>query len=338
MLAVQHTASLQSRSGMATPAVASHFAEIQTVEDIRAAIIYAEQHRLPLLVLGEGSNTVFVDDYSGLVVINQLRGITVVEETENTVTVDVAAGENWHEFVDYALNKGWFGLENLALIPGSVGAAPIQNIGAYGVEVAQNIQAVHCLHIATQWHETIKNTECKFAYRESIFKQELANQIVITAVRFRLNKTPEPILTYKPLKEFFAEQVPTPRGVFEKVCEIRMSKLPLPREVPNCGSFFKNPIVAENELRRLLSNWSNLVYFSDQNDSAAYKIAAGWLIEQRGWKNKSLNGVGLYKDHALVITNPNRREGFHIKEFANRIQIDIEQEFGLELEIEPNLI
>jgi len=288
---------------------------------------------LPVLVLGEGSNTIFVQDYAGLVVLNQLKGIEVVSETADSVTVKVAAGEHWHSFVQHAVASGWYGLENLALIPGLVGAAPIQNIGAYGVEVKDTLSCVDYIDINSRERLSINNTDCAFAYRESCFKQDLAGKVVITHVTFTLSKHACVDVTYPALNKFLGSQ-PTPQDVFEAVVKVRSEKLPLPEHIPNTGSFFKNPVVSKQIWQEIKKQNPDLVSFPVDGQ---FKLAAGWLIEQAGFKGRDHNGVTVYGKQALVLVNPLKRSGKDVLDFAEQIQQEIQNRFGVLLEIEPRI-
>lgn len=333
-LNIQQDVSLQSRSGMATPAVAKYLIEVESLKQINAALDFAGQEKLPFLVLGDGSNTVFTGDYAGLIIVNKLRGIEVSHPEQGFVQLSVAAGENWHELVETCLEKNWYGFENLALIPGSVGAAPMQNIGAYGVEVGAFIESVTYLDSQSRQLQTVSQRECKFSYRDSIFKQELSGRAIIIKVDFKLNETPNVNTSYVALKHKLPLS-PNPKDVFTVVCEMRAAKLPLPKDIPNCGSFFKNPVVSAEQRASLLATHPNLVSFPLDGQ---YKLAAAWLIEQLGWKQRNLEGVRVHESQALVITNPKKARGSAVAHYAQQIQQDVLHEYGVQLEIEPRLL
>jgi len=299
-LEIKENASLQPFNSMAIPVNATALTTVSSLQELKQALDIARQKQLPILVLGEGSNTVFENDYDGLVILNRLKGIDLIQQDDRSVIVNVAAGENWHEFVAYSIDQGWYGLENLALIPGLVGAAPIQNIGAYGVEAKDVIVNVDYLEINTREQKKLSHEECCFAYRESIFKGEL----------------------YPALAAYFDGATPLPQQVFDAVCVIRKSKLPLPNQIPNAGSFFKNPIVPDVVSYKF---------------GAEYKLAAGWMIEKAGWKKKCLNNVCVHEHQALVIINPEKQSGVVVLGFATKIQQDIVTKFGVSLEIEPRV-
>ena len=332
-LSIERNNSLQPHNTMAVDAKAHALTRVSSNAEINQALDYAQANDLNVLVLGEGSNTIFGGDYSGLVILNRLKGITVLEQGHDQVLVHVASGENWHEFVEYSINQGWFGLENLALIPGLVGAAPMQNIGAYGVEVKDSIHCVEYIDIDSRDSVSLSKNECEFDYRESRFKQKLAGKVIITGVTFKLSTLANVNLRYPALGDLF-DKAPTPKDVFSAVCNVRLAKLPLPKKIPNTGSFFKNPIVNRVQHEQLKLQYIDLVSypFGDR-----HKLAAGWLIDHAGWKNKSKKGVKVHDNQALVLTNPEKRSGFDVLSFAAEIQMDIRQKFSVELEIEPRI-
>ena len=331
-----HSADLQPHNSLAIPAVAKVLTEVTSLDELKEAIAYAHDQKLRILILGEGSNTVFTDNFNGLVVLNRLMGIEVLKSDSNNVTVKVSAGENWHKLVEYSVDRQWYGLENLALIPGLVGAAPIQNIGAYGVEVKDSVVQVDVLDIATGLSKVLSNKECQFDYRDSIFKHRLADQVVISSVTFCLSRgqNSKCNIAYPALASRFS-QPPTPKEVFDTVCQIRSSKLPAPQDIPNAGSFFKNPIVSAEHHSALAKSHPGLVSFSVRD---GYKLAAAWLIEQAGWKSIDYNGVTVHQDQALVLINPQRRSAQQVLKFARAVQKDIAAKFSVTLEIEPRIV
>ncbi|MGK0375389.1 MAG: UDP-N-acetylmuramate dehydrogenase [Arenicella sp.] len=331
---IQLGVSLQPYNTLAIPAKAAYLSRCTSIEQLISCLEFAQKKSLPLLVLGEGSNIVFSKDFEGLVVLNRLTGIELVSQESDRVIVKVAAGENWHDFVRHSLEQGWFGLQNLALIPGLVGAAPIQNIGAYGVEVKDTITTVETLDIVSKELHTLNTADCQFAYRDSVFKQVLANKRVITSVTFALSKVANLNLSYPALAACF-DYAPSPLDVFNAVCQIRAAKLPMPEDIPNAGSFFKNPIVDQDQYLKLQFDFPEIVAFPLQEGGA--KLAAGWLIEQRGWKDKSLDAVYIHRHQALVIVNPNFKMGDSVLKLAAAIQADIESVYGVILEIEPRI-
>jgi len=333
-LSYQYNVNLQALNSLAIPAIATSLVTVNSVGELAVALKHAHDNDLSILVLGGGSNVVLTGDFDGLVILNRLRGIELLNQNSNSVTLKVAAGESWHQLVAHTVDQQWYGLENLALIPGLVGAAPIQNIGAYGAEIKDCISTVEFLDCETGSQGLLKNEQCNFAYRDSIFKQSLKNKVVITAVTFRLACVGQCNISYPALAEKFSNAA-SPRQVFDAVCQIRSSKLPSPDQLPNAGSFFKNPIVSNAKHTALKSEHPNLISF---RVGAEYKLAAGWLIEQAGWKSKSVGGVAVHSEQALVLVNPKHRSGYQVLQFADAVQKDIRDRYGVELDIEPNVV
>jgi UDP-N-acetylmuramate dehydrogenase len=260
---------------------AHYLADIQQAADLPEVLEFAHQRQLPVQLLGGGSNILFTGDFPGVVLHMNSRGIECVTETEDAVVVRAAAGENWHHFVSKCLNKGWYGLENLALIPGTVGAAPIQNIGAYGVELEQFFVELEAFDIASGDLRKFSREQCEFAYRDSIFKQASQQQVVLS-VSLQLSKRPAPNLSYQALRQELAAAQATPRQVFDAVCKIRREKLPDPAYLGNAGSFFKNPVVSRQKYAALQAEHADLpCYPSDSEDFV--KIPAAWLLDAAGW-------------------------------------------------------
>lgn len=338
MIDVRENINLQPYNAMAVPSIARYFVAVKTIEELQQAIELSKQKELSLLVLGGGSNTLFVNDFSGLIIYNQLRGISVINESDDSVSLQVAAGENWHDLVEHAVANAWHGIENLALIPGLAGAAPMQNIGAYGAEIKDVLESVSYLDIESGDIKTLSNSQCQFAYRDSIFKQELAGKVVIVSLILKLKKSATLKLDYPALKNYFTDTfsgnniAPDISDVFKAVCDIRRSKLPSPVDIPNLGSFFKNPIIDKVKYQLLKKRFPDLVAFPTGDN---YKLAAAWLIEQAGWKEKTLDDVSVYQQQALVITNPKRVSGKQILNLANAIREDVKTTYGVNLEIEP---
>lgn len=330
---IQENVALQAYNTLAVAISARYFCRALTLVQLKAGLAFARERQLTILILGEGSNTVFTKDFDGLIILNRLKGVELINETDETVSIRVAAGENWHHFVDYCLSHNWFGLENLALIPGLVGAAPIQNIGAYGVEVKDTIKTVTYLELSTGEQHTISNSDCQFAYRDSIFKNQLNAKTVISCIEFCLDKSPTQKLAYPALANEFSGK-PSPRDIFNKVCEVRCAKLPMPSDIPNAGSFFKNPIISKKQFISLKAIHPNIIGF---NVNEGVKLAAAWLIEQGGWKYKEVAGVKVHQQQALVVTNPKYKTGADILLLAKAIQDDIEEIFSVRLEIEPRI-
>ena len=305
---VQHDADLTALNSFGVPARAAHYAQISTVDELRQALDFAAEQHLPILVLGGGSNTLFLGNYQGLVLHVANRGIQWSGESHQ---VTVAAGENWHEFVRLSINKGFYGLENLALIPGQVGAAPIQNIGAYGRELADVFVELEAIDLQTGKHHILDKAACEFAYRDSVFKSEPETQWLIWSVTLQLQAEDQPDISYGALHKVLAEQSQTTisaQTVFTTVCDIRRSKLPDPSVLGNAGSFFKNPLVSADKLQALQAEHPAMPHFATDN-ARLVKLPAAWLIEQAGWKGKRRGEAGVHEQHALVIVNHGHATG-----------------------------
>ncbi|MBX2847504.1 MAG: UDP-N-acetylmuramate dehydrogenase [Acidiferrobacterales bacterium] len=333
---IREQQSLQDYNAMAVPAQARFLTEVKSLNAAEHGLRFAKEKALEVFVLGEGSNTLFTRDFPGLILLNRLLGMEVIHEDDKEVVLKVAAGENWHALVAHTINQNWYGLENLALIPGLVGAAPIQNIGAYGVEVKDYIVAVEFLDFDDLSVHSLTNSDCQFSYRDSIFKHSMRNKGLITSVTFCLNKGKEVNFCYPSLAQFLSDtNAPTAKNIFDAVVAIRSEKLPSPDKIPNLGSFFKNPIVDTKQYQRLKENYPDMVCYAHED---GYKLAAAWLIDRAGWKDKKINKVRVHQQQALVIINPQKVEGVEILNFANRLRSNIHQKFGITLEIEPTII
>lgn len=292
--------------------------------------------RAPKL-LGGGSNLVITQDIAAPIVRIALMGIKLIERDGDSVVIEAAAGEPWHPFVRHCLAQGWFGLENLSLIPGNVGASPIQNIGAYGQEVAASITSLRAWHIQSGETRTWSNQACKFAYRDSSFKHDDGANWIILSVRFALSLVPNPQYRYADLKAYLAAaQItdPSPMQISDAVCQIRSSKLPDPKQLGNAGSFFKNPLVPAALAKDIQTANPNAPVY-DQADTAVKKLSAGWLIDQCGWKGKRLGDAGVHRDHALVLVNHGQAKGTEILALASDIQASVRERFNVQLEPEP---
>ena len=293
------------------------------------------------LVLGSGSNVVLPEHLSGLVVRVRLRGIRLIEKRPDAWIIDVAGGENWHDFVRVAIENGWDGLENLALIPGTVGAAPVQNIGAYGIELDTRIDSVIAWNIPAGKIVEFKRPACDFRYRDSLFKRAGLGQWIIVSVRFALPRPWQPVLAYPDLKRhplLAATPVTqvTAEQIFQAVCEIRRTKLPDPARLGNAGSFFKNPIISALQFACLKELFPAIISYL-QTDSS-YKLAAGWLIEQAGWKGCRVGQVGVHDRQALVLVNYGQAKAVELLELAQDIRRSVHQKFGVTLELEPVVV
>ena len=337
-LNIQSNYSLMANNSLSVPAVCDGYIEITSALDMVAVVEEAMATKQSIFVLGEGTNIVLAGDYPGLVVRPNILGRQILSQDKNQVELRVGAGENWHQLVSWTLAKGYFGLENLALIPGSCGAAPVQNIGAYGVELSRFISAVHYFDFQTASMQVLTNQQCQFAYRDSIFKHDLKDLALITHIDLVLPFSASVCLDYPVLAEYLRKHCleSTAQNIFEAVCALRSSKLPDVSQLPNVGSFFKNPIVQQADYQRLQLTDSSIPGYPQPDNQV--KIPAAWLIDRLGWKGKSENGVGVHSQHALVIVNSGHCSGDRVLEFAARIQADVAAQFGIQLEIEPRII
>ncbi len=295
--------------------------------------------RAARLVLGGGSNILFTGNYDGLVLKNEIGGIQLVAEDDENVYVKAGAGENWHLFVQHCIGQQWAGLENLSLIPGCTGASPMQNIGAYGVEVRDVFHELTAYHLQEKSNYTFRPGDCDFGYRESVFKKKYKGQFVITDVTFRLNKRPVFNTSYGAIEEELDKMGVTAlsiRAIADAVIRIRSSKLPDPREIGNAGSFFKNPVVDRQQFLQLKEIYPSIPGYPHDND--AVKIAAGWLIEQCGWKGFRKGDAGVHARQALVLVNYGRATGREIYDLSEEIKQSVREKFNVLLEREVNII
>jgi UDP-N-acetylmuramate dehydrogenase len=329
--------SLKSYNTFGIEAKASHFFTFRSVDQLQQAL--EQSAGMPLLVLGGGSNVLLTRDFEGLVLKNGLMGVELIEETDEHYYIKVQAGENWHQFVLKAIENGWGGIENLSLIPGTVGAAPMQNIGAYGVEIEQVFDHLEALEIATGQLRRFNHAECAFGYRESVFKKELKGRFIICSVTFKLTKAHEFNTSYGAIQQTLDEMGVTQlsiKAISDAVIKIRQSKLPDPTQIGNAGSFFKNPSVDKIDYEGLKAEFTNVPGYNQPDGKV--KIPAAWLIEQAGWKGKTFGNIGVHKLQPLVLVNYGGGNGNAIKELAFDIQASVSQKFGIELHPEVNII
>jgi UDP-N-acetylmuramate dehydrogenase len=335
-LLVQSGVSLKPFNSFGVDVRAQRFAEAHSDAEVREALAYAASNALPLLVIGGGSNLLLTADIQALVLRMATRGIRVLSDDGSQVVIEAEAGEPWHPFVQHTLAQGLSGLENLSLIPGTVGAAPMQNIGAYGVEIKDVFAGLTALDRQTGELRDFTLEECNFAYRDSLFKQQPGRWLILR-VRFTLNRTAHLHLEYGPVRQRLTEQGidhPTPTDVSQAICSIRSEKLPDPAVLGNAGSFFKNPLVPAALVTRLKVEYPDLVAYAQPDGQM--KLAAGWLIEKAGWKGFREADAGVHKLQALVLVNYGGATGLQLLALAQRIQADIWQRFSVELEMEPN--
>lgn len=343
---------LKSLNSFGIPTHAQRLVYIETVEQLRALFDNPELAASNKHILGGGCNTIFTSNVSPLVLKISIAGKRLIDETPTHYIVEAGAGEDWHDFVCWTVENGWLGLENLALIPGSVGASPVQNIGAYGVELQHHMHELDAFHLLNGEQFTLTNPDCAFAYRDSIFKHTgdmgLAGKAIITHVRFALPKAWQPQLGYADFERKLAnasiDHLPAQQQaqtILNWVCDIRNAKLPNPKHIGNAGSFFKNPIVDATQCRDILERDPHIVHYP--LGDGTYKLAAGWMIDACGWKGKSMGNAGVYEKQALVLINREHQTGIaatggEVMLLAQSIQTSVYERFGIRLEPEPVII
>ena len=337
MFTRQHDYPLAPHTTFGLPARAAHYIELTDSGDLPEICRLPEFDAATVCWLGGGSNVLFMQDFPSLVVRMATRGIRELERTPDSVLLEAQAGENWHGFVQSSLHMGLGGLENLSLIPGTVGASPVQNIGAYGVEVKDRIHSVRCFDVQAQEWRELSNAECRFAYRDSIFKHEGRQRYVITSVVFRLDTQFVPNVKYGDLAQVLAEQcggrAPTAQDVAQAVCAIRRSKLPDPAVLGNVGSFYKNPLVDAAHAQMLLAQYPQMPHYPQPDGRV--KLAAGWLIDQCGLKGKTIGGAAVHDKQALVLVNKNRATAADVRALSDEICRIVAQRFAVDLQPEP---
>jgi len=316
---------------------AANLLKVQSVAELKQGL------KLPYdstFILGGGSNMLLTQDIDGLVIKNEIKGIEVIEETAETVILSIGGGENWHQLVLWAIANNYGGIENLSLIPGTVGASPIQNIGAYGVELKDVFVKLEAIHLATRRKKTFSKKACQFGYRESIFKKTLKGQYFITKVFLQLTKNKHQLnMNYGAIKTSLSEKEidqPTIKDISDAVIAIRSSKLPDPAELGNSGSFFKNPEIPRSQFEALQKQFPTIVFYEMPNNMV--KVPAGWLIEQAGWKGKKVGNTGAHAKQALVLVNYGNATGEEVKALAFKIIKSVKQKFGIQLSPEVNII
>lgn len=337
MFEIKENISLKNYNSFGLDVKTHFFVECFSIQDIIDFLNIHQDKDLPLMILGGGSNILFSKDFEGYVLRPSIKGIDIVEENEKDVVVRVGAGEDWDEFVNYCVERGWGGIENLSLIPGNIGTCPIQNIGAYGVEVKDVITKVEALDIESLSLISYANSECNFGYRDSVFKTTLKGKQIVTHVTFKLKKQPEFKLDYgnlvNELKRF--EKIDL-KSIRQAVIDIRESKLPDPEDVGNAGSFFKNPIIGKESFEKIKIEYPNIPNYDLGNDLV--KIPAGWLIEKAGYKGRRDGNTGVHEQQALVLVNYGNATGEEILHLARNIQQTILILFGIMLEMEVNIV
>jgi UDP-N-acetylmuramate dehydrogenase len=334
---VQQNYSLKKYNTFSIDTYAKYFAAFASIEDIKFLI--SDHPSCTSLILGGGSNLLFTKNYDGLVLKNEIKGIHTVHEDEDHIYVKVGAGENWHQFVLHCIKNNFSGVENLSLIPGNIGASPMQNIGAYGVEIKDVFHSLEAFHLKEKHIVNFSANDCEFGYRESIFKRKYKDQFVILTVTFRLNKRPQYNISYGAIKaelEKMNVKELNIKAISQAVINIRSSKLPDPNVIGNAGSFFKNPEVSKEKYQILKSTFENIVGYTLENKNV--KLAAGWLIEQCGWKGYRRGDAGCYEKQALVLVNYDNASGEEIYDLSEDIKKSVKEKFDVELEREVNII
>ena len=338
-LDIQPQYSLRALNTFGIDAKAAHFLEVIDVAQLHAIYREPSLRAMPRLIIGGGSNLLLTKDFSGLVLHIATQGIAITGEDEQQIFVTAQAGENWHAFVQWTLAQGLPGLENLSLIPGSVGASPIQNIGAYGSELAEFFDALTAFDMTSGELLHLSKADCCFAYRDSIFKHALRDRAIILEVRFALPKSWRPNLRYAELAAELASRGianPSAQEIADAVIAIRTRKLPDPAKVGNAGSFFKNPVVSAEQRNSLLAQYPALVSYPQAD--GGYKLAAGWLIDQCGWKGRSMGAAGVHDNQALVLVNLGGATGADVLRLSNKIREEVQAKYGVILESEPVIV
>lgn len=319
---------------------AKHYAEFASVDELKEILSLPQVKGKPFMILGGGSNVLFTGNYNGIIIRNIIKGIELEKEDNGDVYVKAGGGEKWHDFVMYCVSHNYGGVENLSLIPGTVGAGPIQNIGAYGAELKDTLYEVQAMNIHTLETRKFSNADCKFGYRESIFKGKEKGNYVILAVTLKLNKNPKNVNasygTVSKELETMGITNPTIADVSKAVIKIRSSKLPDPAKLGNAGSFFKNPVIDNTQFEKLKEQFPHIVHFPAHDGHT--KLAAGWLIEQCGWKGKRIGDTGVHKDQALVLVNYGDATGKEIYDLSTKVIESVKEKFGVVLEREVNMV
>ncbi|HEX7890822.1 MAG TPA: UDP-N-acetylmuramate dehydrogenase [Ramlibacter sp.] len=344
---VESNAALQPFNTFGIVAKARTLVRVRGVEDVHAVLAHPELAQEPKFVLGGGSNIVLTGDVKAVVLKVEVAGRKVLEDGPKGTVIEFGAGENWHDVVTWSIEQGHGGLENLALIPGTVGASPVQNIGAYGIELQDRFESLDAIDLMTGREFTLDASQCAFGYRDSVFKHSpardsdfgLAGRALILRVRVRLPRPWKPVLGYLDLQRKVTESgvaQPTARQIYDWVCAIRSAKLPDPRVIGNAGSFFKNPTVTPEQCQDIIARDPGIVHYPMPDGSI--KLAAGWLIDACGWKGKSVGQAGVYEKQALVLVNRGGATGGEVVTLARAIQTSVYERFGIRLEPEPVVV
>ena len=336
---VQTNVQLKPYNTFGIEATAQYFTEVSTIEQLQQILQHPDYQHTPRLILGGGSNLLLTKDFEGIVIKINIKGIEIVKQDTEHVWLKSGAGVMWHELVMHCVNENYAGIENLSLIPGTVGAAPMQNIGAYGIEIKEVFEELQALEISTGNIKVFNKEECQFGYRESIFKHSAKGKYVIINVTFKLNKNPIFHMEYGAIKDTIAEMgvnTLSIKAISDAVIHIRQSKLPNPAEIGNAGSFFKNPEISKEQFDALKAQYPTIPSYPISE--TIVKVPAGWLIEQAGWKGQRFGNVGVHARQALVLVNYGGGKGNEIKELSQNIQASVQDKFGILLSPEVNFI
>ncbi|MBA4850333.1 UDP-N-acetylmuramate dehydrogenase [Emticicia sp. BO119] len=338
-MTIQTNVSLKPYNTFGIDAIAKYFVEASSIEQLQEILQNPEYQGIERLILGGGSNLLLTKDFDGIVIKIAIKGIEKFEEDEQNIWLKVGAGEVWHDLVMYCVNHNYAGVENLSLIPGTVGAAPMQNIGAYGVEIKEVFESLEAIEIKTGKSRIFTKDECQFGYRESIFKHTVKGEYIIVNVNFKLGKTPVYHVEYGAIKDTLAEKgidQLSIKAISDAVISIRQSKLPNPAEIGNAGSFFKNPEIPKAQFDLLKEQFPAIPSYPVNEQTV--KVPAGWLIEQAGWKGQRFGNIGVHAKQALVLVNFGGGKGNEIKELSQKIQDSIREKFGIQLHAEVNFV
>ncbi len=336
---VQKDVQLKPYNTFGIEATAKYFVEVSSIEQLKKILQNPDYQSIKRLILGGGSNMLLTKDFDGLVIKMSIKGMDVVKETEENIWIKAGAGVVWHDLVMHCVNQNYAGIENLSLIPGTVGAAPMQNIGAYGIEIKEVFEELEALEIETGEIRTFDKATCNFGYRESIFKHEAKGKYIILNVTFKLSKNPTFHLEYGAIRDTLAEMGVLElgiRAISDAVIHIRQSKLPNPAEIGNAGSFFKNPEIPNTQFEALKAQFPTIPSYPVNETTT--KVPAGWLIEQAGWKGQRFGNVGVHAKQALVLVNYGGGKGEEIKDLSQKIQASVKEKFGIQLSAEVNFI
>ncbi|MEP2023844.1 MAG: UDP-N-acetylmuramate dehydrogenase [Reichenbachiella sp.] len=331
--------SLKKFNTFGIDSVASQLVEVSNNQEIKEAIRLGRELNLTPFILGGGSNVLLTLPSYPFVILNKLKGIKKIAEDDDFVWIKVGAGEVWHDMVLHCIDRGWGGVENLSLIPGTVGAAPMQNIGAYGVEIKDIFESLEAIDLESLEEKDFSNSDCKFGYRESVFKNELKGKYFITSVQLKLAKKHVVNTNYGAISEVLNSEgigIPTIKQVSDAVIKIRQSKLPDPKDIGNAGSFFKNPVIDVDHFVELKKSYPDLPSYAQPDGRV--KVPAGWLIEQCGWKGCKEGEIGVHKNQALVLVNYGQATGDEIANLSSRVKASVMEKFKIEISAEVNII